>query len=86
MNGPQAQTSRRTDPRGLIARAAESLRRERVRLEGTKEALIARRTHLYSIHGPAARQRPEWDSITAEMEEADAQFRALQQKLDPAAS
>lgn len=27
MNGPQAQTSRRTDPRGLIARAAESLRR-----------------------------------------------------------
>ena len=65
---------------------AESLRRERVRLEGTKEALIARQTHLYSIHGPAAQQLPEWDSINDEMEEADAQLQALKQKLDAAAS
>ena len=66
--------------------AAESLRREHVRLEGTKEALIARQTHLYSIHGPAAQQLPEWDSINDEMEEADAQLQALKQKLDAAAS
>lgn len=58
--------------------AAEALRREREGLIAQKEALIGRRTYLYSLHGPAAEQLPEWRKMAEQEAEYDAELRALE--------
>lgn len=58
--------------------ATEAARRDRETLIGRKEALLARKTFLYSNNGPGALQLPEWESIDEQIAELDRQLEAGQ--------
>lgn len=66
--------------------AIELVERERDGLVAARESLIARRTQLFSVHGPAAMKLPEWESLNTKMADYDARLETLQKKLEATTS